>query len=508
MDVIFRAPLHEDVLVLDGVGVLLAATLIAGLGATLMPSARHIRRTPTLLLVAHVVVFALAQAVPEALGLGRLLTPLALMLLLLSIGRSGVLLVLDVLVVRRLGRDIPRIIRDILQGLVYAGIGLAVLHSAGVEPGSLLTTSALLTAVLGLSLQDTLGNVFSGLAIQMQRPFDVGDWIQFDGEPKNIGRVVEINWRATKVITLDDVEVTVPNGSLAKAPIRNFTKPTAASRRSIYFQAPYDVPPDEIHRAVIAAISDAPGVVGEPPPSIVTHQFTESGIEYWVRFFTDQFHRRDGIDGGVRDRIWHALRRLGVDFPFPSRAIHLQASTEERRARSAENDVEKRSRALRHVDFFRVLSDGEHRRLAETTISRRYAAGEIIVRQGDESSELYVIERGEVVISLERAGEEREVEVARLGAGKLFGEMALITGDKRHATVRAATPCELVEVGREAMQHILARSPDLAERISAVLAERKAELDLHASLTPLAKEQEVEERKSELLGRIKKLFAL
>ena len=126
--------------------------------------------------------------------------------------------------------------------------------------------------------------------------------------------------------------------------------------------------------------------------------------------------------------------------------------------------------------------------------------------QGDESRELYVIERGEVVVLLARPGDESAIAVARLGPGALFGEMALVTGDKRQATVRAATACELVEVGPDAMHHILEKSPDLAERLSAVLVERQAALDLHA-LEPLAPQQ-VDERKSEFLGKIKRLFSL
>ena len=162
---------------------------------------------------------------------------------------------------------------------------------------------------------------------------------------------------------------------------------------------------------------------------------------------------------------------------------------------------------LRGADFFRVLEDGELTRLAEAAFSRRYAAGEVIMRQGDNSRELFVIERGEVAVLRARPGEEDAIAVARLGPGSLFGEMALVTGDQRQATVRAVTACELVEVGHAAMQGVLATSPNLAERISSVLAERQAALDLHATMEPRAKEQDVEDRKSEFLVRMRKLFS-
>jgi small-conductance mechanosensitive channel/CRP-like cAMP-binding protein len=491
----------------EGLGVLAALLLVAALNLALPADKRRLARTPLLLIAAHLLVFSIDLLVPASASVDRFLGPLAALLLFASLARSLVLLALDVIVARRSAQPFPRIIREIVQGLAYAFALLSALHAAGVEPGSLLTTSALLTAVIGLSLQETLGNMFAGLAIQMQRPFDVGDWIQFDGELRNIGRVVEINWRATKVITLDEVEIIVPNASLAKAPIKNFTKPSAVSRRSIFVNAPYEVPPLEVKRAILEAIGDAPGVVAEPQPSVVTNVFGEYGIEYWVRYYTDQFHRRDAVDSGVRDRVWYALRRARVEIPYPHRTLELHQVTEETSARKDERQISARERALRCVDIFRVLSAEERRGVAQLSAQRLYAPGEVIVRQGDAGSELYVIERGDVLVSVHRAQPKagESVEVARLGAGKFFGEMALVTGDPRQATVRAMTECELLVVGREAMEPLMKAAPDLAERISAVLAERQAELGERAATLEGKGEREAQVKK-DLLDRIRKFF--
>src|SRR5690606_81842 len=154
-----------------------------------------------------------------------------------------------------------------------------------VEPGSLLATSALLTAVLGLSLQDTLGNMFAGLAIQAERPFELGDWIQYDSTTEHIGEVTEINWRATRLLTLDRVLITVPNGSLAKSSIRNFSRPQPVTRRSTTIWAPYNVSPHRVQRALTQAAQETPGVLAEPPASVITRAFSERGVEYSVRYF-------------------------------------------------------------------------------------------------------------------------------------------------------------------------------------------------------------------------------
>lgn len=500
-------------LVLNGevAGVAVAAALIVALRLLVPAHGRRLLRQPIGFLLAHLVGVGALQIMPAGAPLRQIIVVLALILLLASIGRSAVLLVLDVVVGRRLHRPPPKIIRDLTQGLVYGVVFLISLRAAGFDPGSLLTTSALLTAVVGLSLQETLGNLFAGLAIQLQRPFDVGDWIQFDDSDKRIGRVVEINWRATTVVTLDDVEVIVPNGVLAKSPIKNFTKPSPVSRRSVYVLAPYDVPPRRVHQAILDALDGAAGVVAEPAPNVVTNRFADDGVEYWVRFWTDQFHKRDGVDGGVRDRIWYAFKRAGIGIPFPTRTVHLRHDDEETRAKAATAATRRREVVLHGVDFLGVLPAGELARVAAEARLRQYLAGEVIVRRGDRSTDFFIVDRGEVSVFVPESTEgPAEREVARLGEGKFFGEMALMTGEPRTATVRASCDCELLVIGSETFKQSLESSPDLVERISHVLAERQALLDEKASqrAEDAAHGSVVAERSTQLLRRIRGFFGM
>ncbi|MBI4950996.1 MAG: mechanosensitive ion channel family protein [Myxococcales bacterium] len=507
MDGLLQKLLAGEDLLAELIGVLTALVLAVALALLLPREQKKLVRAPFGLLVLHVLSLALLPVAGAESSVGRVLAPLAMFFVLASIGRSGVLLGLDVLLGRKLGRPLPRIIRDIVQVVVFAGIGIVSLRQAGADPGSLLTTSAVLTAVLGLSLQETLGNVFAGLAVQMQRPFEVGDWIQFDSESKNIGRVVEINWRATKVVTLDELEIIVPNSALAKAPIRNYSKPTDATRRSVFLQVAYGTPPGRVREVLLGAVRESPGVLAAPTPTVVTNNFGESGVEYWVRYFITEFHRRDLIDSGVRDRIWYALRREGLSIPYPRRTLDMHQVTSESREVERQRESAAREAALRGVDFLAVLPAEDHRWLSDQTELRLYGAGETIVRQGDESREFYIIETGEVVVSVQRAG-QADLEVARLGAGKFFGEMAFMTGEKRNANVRAAGDCRILVVGHDAAQQLFLRSPELAERISGVLAERQAELERHATVSPESRARELDEHKTQLLARIKKFFLL
>jgi small-conductance mechanosensitive channel/CRP-like cAMP-binding protein len=491
---------------LEAIGLTAAVALLLVLRLLLPRAAQRLLLQPVVLLALHVGALLAAHAFDSAAVTKRVLSTAATVLLLASLGRSAVLLLLDAIAGRRLRRPPPRIVRDLTQALVYAAILLVALRSAGVDPASLLTTSALLTAVIALSLQETLGNMVAGLAIQVQQPFDVDDWIQFDGEQKHIGRVIEINWRATKVITLDDVEVVVPNATLAKAPITNFTKPTRASRRSLYVYVPPDVPPHVVQRTILDAIAGSFGVLPEPAASVVTNAFVDGNVEYWVRFFTDRFDKRDGVDGAARDRIWYALARLGTTpAASPSRAVNLQevASADRERAERARVD---RRRALQSVDFLRTLSDEQFEALATRTVRRMYAPGESIVRQGDTSAEMFVIESGEVSVCLERGG-PGDVELARLGPGEFFGEMSLMTGEPRNATVRAAVACVLLVIDHDAFHAVLQLAPDLAERVSRVIAERQAALEGRAAARA-PEEPTVQERSSVLLDRIRRFFAI
>jgi small-conductance mechanosensitive channel/CRP-like cAMP-binding protein len=487
------------------IGALVAGCLVVVLAATLPEAQRRLVRGPLALLGLYLVV-ALVRwlAAPEE-GWRRALDLAALALLLLSLARAGVLLGVEVVLGRR---RLPKIIRDIVQTVVYAGVAVFVLRALGMDPGSLLTTSALLTAVIGLSLQETLGNLFAGLAIQMQRPFEVGDWIQFDPDIKLIGRVLEINWRATKLLTLDEVEVIVPNGALAKTPIRNYTKPHSLSRRSVYVHAGYDAPPNTVHAAILAALREVPGVVETPAPSVVTNAFGESGVEYWVRFYTHEFHKRDIVDGAVRDRIWYALRRESITIPYPQRIVQLHEISEAVRTADAERSIDERDRALRNVSFFDRLPEGDHKKLAAMTTRRGYASGEVIVSEGDLVNDLFIVERGEVLVMLDRPGEEHDVELERLGPGKFFGEIEFITGARRFATVKAVTACQLLVVKHEALRDILSRSPEVAEQITLVLAERVEKLEGYAAAIPADGAIDSEARRSHLLTRIRRFFSL
>jgi small-conductance mechanosensitive channel len=387
---------------------------------------------------------------------------------------QSVLLIVVVSIWERLGQPLPKIFRDILRTLMLAVALLTILWDAGINAGELVTGSAVVTAVLGFALKDTLGNVFAGLAIHVEHPFEVGDWIQYDANQAHIGKVIEINWRATKVLTLDEAFVIVPNGQLAQASIRNFTKPEPWSRRSIYVVTPYEVSPQKVQKVILDAIRGSFGVLETPAPSVVTSNFTERGVEHWVRLFTTDFDKRDRVDGMARDRIWFALARHGIEIPTATQAIRLTQVAPPALPEEAGNVVARRMQSLEEVGLLDSLSEQQIRRLASDCRELRFAAGEPVIRQGEPGGSMFVILHGSVdVTAVDK--DVGPVELARLGPGEFFGEMSLMAGAPRSATVTAFTEVTLLEVDKEAFRHVLDAEPELVETLGTALTHRLEE---------------------------------
>ncbi|MFM7108584.1 MAG: cyclic nucleotide-binding domain-containing protein [Planctomycetaceae bacterium] len=476
-----------------------AAVAVAILAIVLPRGRKRLVTLPALLLVAAALPPLLTQLFPdsthapvEARSAAKFFLLAALLLSLLRIALVGVW--------ERIARPVSRIVLDVVGWLLVGASLVATLYDAGIAAGDLFTGSAVVTAVLGFALRDTLGNVFAGLAIHAERPFEVGDWIQYDAVPAHVGRVVEINWRATKVLTLDDAHVTIPNGQLAQASIRNFTKPEAWSRRSLFVVTPYDVPPQRVQAIILEAVRGSFGVLDQPAPSVVTNAFTERGVEHWVRLFTTAFDQRDRVDGAARDRIWYALARNGIRIPVATHAVQL---SEPPAPESPAAAVERRAGCLEGIDLLEPLNPGLVRRLAESSVDHAYAAGEQVVRQGEPGSSMFVILSGRVEVTARAAADVPVAVLAVLGPGDHFGEMSVMTGAPRTATVTTLGETRLLEIGKEGFAAILSADPGLVEALGRSLKARQAERReaIADAGRPAAEPQD-------LLGGIREFFGL
>jgi small-conductance mechanosensitive channel/CRP-like cAMP-binding protein len=479
-----------------------SAFLLLVLAAMLLPAGQRKRaRQGAVLLVLSLLCAGLDRVLPADFVMGPVLVFLSTFSLLASMGRSVVLLVLDVVVERRAARSTPRIFRDVSTAGVYLVVGLVALRSIDIEPASILTTSAVLTAVIGLGLQETLGNLVSGLALQMQRPFDVGDWVDIE-EGQQSGRITEVTWRATTIMTLDDIEVTLPNGRLAKASIRNYSRPSKISRRRVSVGVTYAAPPQDVHDALLAAVRDVPGVLMDPQPFARTRGFGDSAIDYDLLFYVDDFGQAATVDGAVRDRIYYVLRRRGLEIPYPTRQLLGPPAVDPTGEVAAAR--ERCASAIAAVDLFRALPKDALDRLGAKAQVRLYGAGEIIWHKGDPGAEIYVIESGTVALEVSREGAP-DVEALRLGAGTCFGEAGFLTGG-RASNIRATSASRFVVVDHDALHDVLGSHPEVVEGMGAMLASRQAAVDAVASAQP--PEATTEEQSRRFIGQIRHFFKL
>jgi CRP-like cAMP-binding protein len=337
----------------------------------------------------------------------------------------------------------------------------------GVQPLSLLTGSAVVAAVVGFGLQETLGNIFSGLTIQMQKPFEPGDWVRSAG---HLGRVRGIGWRSTTIVTRANERVEIPNALLAKDVLYNYA--TGHVRDEFKIGVSYGVAPNHVREVVLGLLHDVPLVLRNPPPDVLVSEFGESAIEYRVRYYMADYGDQERLRDLVMSRLWYAMRRHSIEIPFPIRTIRMdQPHADERAAADFEHEL---MAELRHVPTLHQLSDEELRMLVPTVVVRQFGAGEVLMRQDDEGESLCIIRSGSVEVLL-RAENGSNRHVANLGPTQFFGEAALLLGEPRNATIRAVTDVEVLEMDREGFTRLFKEHPEAASQMSDVIAAREAE---------------------------------
>jgi len=364
----------------------------------------------------------------------------------------------------------PRILRDIAVVVVYIITIFIVLsyEAPGVNLSSLLTTSAVLTAVIGFALQDLLSNIISGIALQIEHPFRVGDWVMFD---KQEGQVLETNWRSTKIKTLHNDIVIIPNKVITGASVINFTDPTSVHRRKLLIGMRYEAPPNKVKASILRALRATEHVLDDPAPYVLLISYDDFSIGYRIHFFIDQFAIKDRIEDQVRTRLWYQFRRDGLSIPFPIRDINVRQISEEQERVEREEEVDRIVASLEKVPLLAPLSDDERRRLARGITPQYFAAGETVITQGQPGDSFYIIGSGEVEV--QAAGKR----VATLHADDFFGERSLMTGEARSATIVTCSDCEFYTIGKDLFGSIIKTNQLLIEQIVAQLEARQGQLE-------------------------------
>ena len=405
-----------------------------------------------------------------------------------------------------LGTAPARIVEDLVTAALYVGWGLAWLRLSGVDLASLVATSAVITAVLAFSMQETLGNVLGGLVMQLDRSIRVGDWIRV--EHVN-GRVVEIGWRHTAVETRDRETVIVPNGWLVKnrfSVIGSRSDPRGLWRRWVRVNVDLAAAPAEVCRVLEEAVRNSAiaHVAQEPPPEAVLLDLGPRHGAYALRYWLEDPRPDDATDSLVRSHVVAALARHGMRLGVPYQEELAVHDDEAHRRGERLREHRRRVEALEGVALFAPLAPGEREALAEHLVYAPFVAGDVITRQGAVAHWLYLVISGEADVWYETpAG---RTPVSTLAAGSVFGEMGMMTGEPRRATVTARTDVVCYRLDKAGFETVLRARPDIAEAISKELFSREKELQ--GRRAQVGQQVPQREHHGEILAQIRRFFGL
>ncbi|MFC1559090.1 cyclic nucleotide-binding domain-containing protein [Gemmatimonadota bacterium] len=399
---------------------------------------------------------------------------------------------------------VPKLLRDALRlVIIVLALVFILIDIFAIDAMAVGGSAAVITVVLGLALQNILGDLFSGVVLQFERPLKQGDWVKIGDHE---GEVVELNWRAIRLKTRQHVGVVIPNSVIAKAEISNYNLATPSAAIDLYIGTEYKEPPNRVKGAIMEAILMCGDALRQPPPRVQTHEYGSSAIIYRLRFWVKDYEKIQRIGDEVLTNIWYVFKRYSITIPWPIRNVYMRQEEE----LTVEETAGSVTDLLRQVDIFAPLTRQQLESLSEGLVPKFFGRGEILVRQGDEGASFFVIEQGRVEVLLASDEGSLESSVAVLGPRDFFGEMSLLAGDRRTATVRAIEDVRVVIIDKEAFARIILEHPEVAAEMAAIYYQRTQELTetreraTEESDTP----EETESGDRVLLRRIQRFFGL
>jgi hypothetical protein len=339
----------------------------------------------------------------------------------------------------------------------------------------------------------------------------VGDWIQVESV---VGRVVEIRWRSTSIETRAWETVIIPNSLLTRSQVmvlgrrQSLLREPSRWRRQLEFEVDFRYPPNQVIDCIESALRSHPieYVAAVPAPLCVLLSITDDNAgRYGVRYWLLDVAQETPVDSVVLTRIFYALRRADIPLSMPAHTVFMTEESQERKAYKRDREQTRRMDALANIDLFRDLSEAERAELASGLTLAPFARGEVLTRSGAEGHHLYVITSGSVSVCADDG--VTQAEVAQLHAGEFFGEMSLLTGAPRSATIVALTDVDCYRLDAEVFQRLLAGRADLAEKLAKALRERRSAMQ---SYRPAGQPRSLSAELShgDLLNRIRGFFRL
>ncbi|MDB6148974.1 MAG: MscS Mechanosensitive ion channel [Chthoniobacter sp.] len=390
----------------------------------------------------------------------------------------------------------PKFLSQIIALIVFLGallVVFGVIYGYSIQ-GAVLGSTVVL-GIIGFAMQDLLGNIIAGIALELGKPFRSGDWLMVE---KHRAEVIEVNWRSTRLRTNDDVYLDIPNKAIVGATITNLTFPTRqhAIRLTVKFE--HSVPPNMIKDLLIRAAAEVKGVLRTPPPKAFMGEFIDSVVTYEIKAWIDDEAIFNDIVDGIRTNVWYAAHRANLQIPFPTRRLKIERPVADKGASLALAQETGRKHPL-----LQLLNEEEMQKLLTRARLQRFGRGEKIITQGAGGDSMFILLRGEAEVFV--TANCQDTQVATLEAGEYCGEMSLLTGEPRSATVIARTDCEAWEIEKSAIAEVLQENESLVRKLGEVLAQRR--LATEGILASASKSQVLTKQQEYTDGFLHKLSA-
>ena len=366
---------------------------------------------------------------------------------------------------------IPHFLREVVGGVIFLIVLLFILsygYHAETQLKGLLAGSGVVAIIVGFAGQNLFAGIIGGISIQINRPYKVGDWLQVGDR---FAEVREINWRSTRLCTNDDIYLDIPNNEMVSHEIVNLHYPTELHAMRIRVGIDYGVAPNRVKDVLGRAAQGAKNVVPNPPVKVFLVDFADHAMIYEIKYYMGNHSRINETNDSVRTNVWYELKRQGITIPFPIRTLHV----ERKKAPPVQEDHAEAFSILRGERLFDCLSEDQLNQMVNQARLRLFGRGEPVIEEGAAGDSMFVMLRGAANVFVSKNGSK--IQVATLGAGDCFGEMSVLTGEPRSATVRADGDCYVMEIGKPVMAEVLSGAPGCMEQLSQLLAQRKLETE-------------------------------
>jgi small-conductance mechanosensitive channel/CRP-like cAMP-binding protein len=400
---------------------------------------------------------------------------------------------------------IPPFLVDLAGWLFLVTASLLVISRIfALDLTGLLVSSTVVSAIIALSLQQLLGSLFAGIALQLEGPFQVDDWVQVDGQE---GKVLRLNWRTLTIMTLRNECVIVPNNQIAQSRIINYTRPGPMVACDLLVGVARTHPPSAVKAVLAAAFAGIDGLAPTQSPQVMVWEYTDSYIKYGIRYWFHDYGLKLKLHDAVLTRVWYALHRAEMTLSTPLREVNMHLITADHEQATQLTRQQKLIQALRPVALFAVFSEAQLGQIAAGARLQHFTAGETLVCEGEPGDSLFAIISGQVDVYVTNAA-GRPVHVAGRGAGEYFGEMSLLTGAARSASVVAALATEVVIIDKHAFTTVLAADPSILEVLLDALDTRRSAVETRLAEENAKAGQTQEQGRATLLERIGSFLGL